>query len=202
VLAPLALAAAATATAQDDELLAARTKGRADAPVTIYEMSDFQCPWCARFALETLPLLEREYVATGRARFVYIHFPLSHHRNAVPAAELAMCGARQGRFWQLHDLLFRHQARWQDLEEPGSYFLALGDSAGVDREALVACLRSGATRELIRRDAAAALRSGARSTPAFYIEGGLLAGAQPLGVFRRILDSIIRERTRGPRPRR
>jgi len=187
---PLVLGAAARTPAQDD-LIGARSKGSPDAPVTVYEMSDFQCPWCGRFARETLPLIEREYVATGRVRIVFVNLPLPMHRNAVPAAELAMCAARQGRFWPVHDLLFRHQERWSDLQQPGSVFLALGDSAGARREELVECLRSGATRALVERDARGAHRSGARSTPTFYIEGALMSGAQPIAVWRQVLDSVI-----------
>jgi protein-disulfide isomerase len=159
-------------------------------------MSDFQCPWCARFARETLPILEREYITTGRVRLIFVNFPLPNHRNAVPAAELAMCGARQGKFWELHDLLFRTQERWSNLEQPGSYFLALGDSARADRDALAECLRSGATREIVRADAAGSIRSGARQTPSFYIEGGLLEGAAPIESFRQVIDSILRGRSR------
>jgi len=185
--------------AKQDDLHATRTKGSPTAPVTVYEMSEFQCPFCADFALQTMPVLDREYVQTGKVRFVWVNLPLSYHRNASPAAELAMCGARQGRFWQLHDLLFRNQRRWAGLREPGSYFLSLGDSAGANRDSLATCLRDGAVRALVRADAEGAVRSGARSTPTFYIEGGLLVGAQPIEVFRAVLDSIVRVRTPGLR---
>jgi protein-disulfide isomerase len=194
VLAALATAAgpAAQGAAQQDQLLAARSKGRPTAPVTMYEISDFQCPFCAEFALETMPALEREYVASGKVRVVYVNFPLPMHRNAVPAAEVAMCAARQGKFWPMHDLLFRTQGRWQGLAEPGSYFLALGDSVGADRDSLTACVRDGAVRALVRSDAEGAVRSGAHSTPTSYIEGVLVVGAQPVEVFRGVLDSIVR----------
>lgn len=194
------LAGTAARPAAQDDLRAARTKGRPDAPVTIYEMSDFQCPWCARFALETWPALEREYVATGRVRVTFVNFPLPMHPNAGPAAELALCAARQDRFWPIHDLLYRHQERWKDLREPGTYFLGLADSAGVARTPLVACLRSGAVRDLVRQDAEGAARSGAQSTPTFYIEGGLLVGAHPIEVFREVLDSIISAKSASRRP--
>ena len=117
------------------------------------------------------------------------------HPNAVPAAELAMCAARQQKFWQVHDLLFRNQARWETLREPGVFFLALGDSAGANRDQLVECLRSGAMRSVVRSDAEGSVRSGARSTPSFYIEGALVEGAQPIELFRQVLDSIIRVKT-------
>lgn len=201
VLAAVGLVAGPVAhgVANQDDLHATRTKGSSTAPVTVYEMSDFQCPFCADFALQTMPVLDREYVQTGKVRFIWVNLPLSYHKNAVPAAELAMCGARQGRFWQLHDLLFRNQRRWAGRAEPGSYFLSLGDSAGANRDSLAACLRDGAVRALVRADAEGAVRSGARSSPTFYIEGGLLVGAQPIEVFRAVLDSIVRVKTPGPR---
>jgi protein-disulfide isomerase len=186
----------AEGTAQDD-LRAARTKGSASATVTIYEMSDFQCPFCAQWVRQTLPALEREYVATGKVKLVFVNFPLPMHPNAEPAAELAMCAARQGRFWQIHDLLFHHQEDWEQLAEPGTYFLALGDSAGTDRDALVQCLRAGATRELVRADAEGSTRSGATGTPSFYVEGGLMRGVIPITIFRQVLDSIIRVKAPG-----
>src|SRR5213595_3987416 len=141
VLAGAALLILASGATQSDPL-AARAKGRSDAPVTVYEMSDFQCPYCREFALGTLPLLEREYIEPGKVRFVYINLPLSSvHRNAASAAEVAMCAARQQRFWPMHDLLFRHQDQWAALASPREYLLALGDSAGLDRTRLAGCGR-------------------------------------------------------------
>jgi len=185
------LAAPAAATAQDP--LAGRTRGSARAPVTVYEMSDFQCPYCRRFALETFPALDSAYVATGKVRWAFVNFPLtSIHANALAAAETAVCAARQGAFWRMHDLLYRYQEVWAPLKEPGAFFLSLADSAKISRPALLACVRSPATEQTIREEAQGAERSGATSTPSFYIEGGLLAGAHPVGVFRQVLDSILK----------
>jgi protein-disulfide isomerase len=179
--------------------LAARTMGRADAPVTVYEMSDFQCPYCREFALSTMPLLEREYIQAGKVRFVYINLPLSSlHKNAATAAAVALCAARQERFWPMHDLLFRHQQQWAALASPRAYLLALGDSAGLDSARLTQCVASGATAAEVARDAERARRSGATSTPTFYIEGALLEGAAPASVFRAALDSIYRSKTATP----
>lgn len=181
--------------------LDARSAGRPDAPVTVYEMSDFQCPYCRSFALTTLPLLEREYVAPGKVRLVFINLPLPNlHPNATAAAQAALCAARQNKFWALHDLLFRHQDDWANLSQPTPYFLALGDSAGLDRGRFATCVRTGATAAEVRADAESARRSGAQSTPTFYIEGGLLEGAAPIEVFRAVLDSIYRGKTRPPPP--
>src|SRR5438034_11792063 len=128
---------------QAPDPLAARTKGRPDAPVTVYEMSDFQCPYCREFALGTMPLLEREYVQTGKVRLVYINLPLTTlHANAARAAELAVCAARQGKFWPMHDLLFQRQDGWASRKDAGPYFLALADTAGLVRGDVVRCLNS------------------------------------------------------------
>jgi protein-disulfide isomerase len=178
--------------------LAARTKGSAQAPVTVYEMSDFQCPFCKQHADQTWPQLEKEYVATGKVRWIFINFPLSMHRNAAPAAEFAMCAAREGKFWPAHDLLFRRQKVWAELPNTGTYFLGLADSLKLPREKLRSCLETGATRQEIRDDAAGAMKSGAHSTPTFYIEGGMMAGALPVEVWRPILDSVYRAKTGRP----
>lgn len=176
--------------------LSARTKGSGRAPVTVYEMSDFQCPFCRRFALETFPTLEAEYVKTGKVRWVFINFPLvSIHPNAEPAAEVAMCAARQGKFWPVHDLLYRNQPSWAPLKEPAEYFLTLADSAALDRKAFRDCLVAGTTRGEVESDAQTAVREGARSTPSFLIEGRMMTGAYPADVFRTILDSIYATKT-------
>ena len=175
----------------------ARVMGKADAPVTIYEMSDFQCPFCRRHALETLPVLEREYIETGKVRYVFINFPITEiHPNALPAAELGICAARQQKFWPLHNLLFRLQKAWAPLQNPEAALLSLADSAGMNREATLACLADTTVAAAVEAEAVASVRTGANATPSFYIEGGLLVGAQPIEVFRPILDSIVAERSR------
>jgi protein-disulfide isomerase len=185
---------ASVAAAQADPL-AARSKGDPQAPVTVYEMGDFQCPACRQFALSTFPLVEREYITTGKVRWVFVHYPLtSIHANAAPAAQAATCAAQQGKFWPMHDLLYARQAEWADLDDPTIYLLALAEEAGVHRPTFVACARSDAARREVEADAARSLRAGARSTPSFYIEGGLVRGAAPIATFRHVLDSIYRSK--------
>jgi protein-disulfide isomerase len=191
----LLVVAALAAPLRAQDPMAARTKGSPTAPVTVYEMSDFQCPYCARFALTIFPTLETEYIATGKVRWIFVNFPLPMHDNAVSAAQVAMCAAKQNKFWPVHDLLFRNQQVWAPLEAPGEYLLTFADSASLDRAAFQECLTTGATRAAIESDAKAAVNSGAKSTPSFYIEGGIMAGAQPVTVFRPILDSIYAVKT-------
>jgi len=185
---------AGTTTDSTTSPLAGRMRGSATAPVTVYEMSDFQCPYCREFAVTTFPAIDSAYVATGRVRWPFVNFPLtSIHPNAVAAAEVALCAAQQGGFWRVHDLLYQHQEVWAPLKQPAAFFLTLADSAKLSKPALLGCLQSPSTEGAIRTDAQGAQRSGANSTPTFYIEGGLLVGAQPLAVFRQVLDSILKE---------
>lgn len=177
--------------------LAGRIRGSASAPVTVYEMSDFQCPYCREFALNTFPAIDSAYVSTGRVRWAFVNFPLTNiHHNAAAAAEVALCAAQQGGFWRVHDLLYQHQDVWAPLKEPAPFFLTLADSAKLSKPTMLACLQSPSTEDVIRADAQGASRSGAESTPSFYIEGGLLVGAQPLAVFRQVLDSILKTKGR------
>jgi len=202
IIAAVLMLSAGTAYAQTGgtpDPLASRTKGSPKAPVTVYEMSDFQCPFCRRFALETFPAIDKEYIAAGKVRWVFINFPLtSVHPNAVPAAELALCAAQQNAFWPIHDLLYQHQEKWAPMKEAEPFLLGLADSAKLDHKKVLACLEAPSTRSTVQADAEGSSRSGAQSTPSFYIEGGLLTGAQPLPLFRHILDSIYT--TKQPHP--
>lgn len=173
--------------------LSARTKGSPTAPIVVYEMSDFQCPFCRRHAVEVFPTLEEEYVRTGKVRWVFINYPLtSIHPNAVPAASFAMCAARHGKFWQAHDLLFVHQETWGPLKNPAPFLMTLVDSLKLPRAPMTSCLQKQETVAQIKSDAEGAVKSGAQSTPTFYIEGALVVGAQPPQLFRIVLDSIYR----------
>lgn len=183
---------------QTGDPLAARSKGHPDAPVTVYEMADFQCPACRVFSVTVLPTLEREFVETGKVRWIFINLPLtSIHPNAMAAAEVAVCAGRQDRFWATHDLLFKQQDDWARLPEPRTVLIALAQRAGADRTKLLACVNGGTARPEVELDAQRAVRTGARATPSFYIEGGLLEGAPyTADPMRRVLDSVYAARTR------
>jgi protein-disulfide isomerase len=179
-----------------DNLLKQRAKGSPQAPVTVYEMSDFQCPYCRRHAVETFPALEKRFVETGKVRWIFVNFPItSLHANAVAAAEFAMCAAQQDRFWPIHDLIYEHQEDWARLSDPTPYLLSLADSIRLPRASLRTCLEQGEGLAIVKRDAEGAARAGANSTPTFYIEGGLLVGAVPAEPFAKILDSIYTAKT-------
>jgi protein-disulfide isomerase len=180
-----------------DLFLAERTVGDSRAPVTIWEVSDFQCPFCRDFWRDVLPALEREYVRPGKVRLVYVNSPIPElHPNARRAHEFAMCAAREKRFWPYHDLLYRHQQDWARLPDPAPYFRGLADSAGVSPRAIGQCLESKAMERLVTAEAEGARRAGISSTPSFLIEGTLIRGTFPLKQWRPILDSIYAARVR------
>jgi protein-disulfide isomerase len=176
--------------------LASRSLGSRAAPITVYEMSDFQCPYCRRHAIETFPTLQREYIATGKVRWVFLNLPItSLHPNAAAAAQFAMCAANAGKFWPVHDLLFKYQETWAPLKDPAPFLITLADSAGIPRATMLQCLQGPAARQAVESDAAGAERAGASRTPSFYVEGGMIEGAYPIDVFRQVLDSIYRLKT-------
>ncbi|MEO8030015.1 MAG: DsbA family protein [Gemmatimonadota bacterium] len=175
-----------------DPMLDSRTIGDVHAPVTVYEMSDFQCPWCRRHVLESWPAIQKEYVSTGKVRFIFINFPLTQlHPNAAAAAEFAMCAAKSNGFWKIHDLLYQYQDKWAPLQNPAPFLLSLADTAKLPRKAIEACLTSGEMKEVVQADAEGAAHAGARSTPSFLTEGGIVAGFLPIEKWRPILDTLI-----------
>ncbi len=189
---------AAAPPAQLDPMLEARTKGEPNAPIWVFEVTDFQCPFCLQFFEETLPTLEEEYIRTGKIRLTFMNLPLIQlHPNTAEAHELAMCAASQDQFWPIHDRLFETQTVWGPLDDPTPHFMLLADSLDLNREALDHCIRSGAVRSVVAADVQVAIRSKLNSTPTFIIEGGVLQGAVPIEDWRPILDSIYTAKTGG-----
>ncbi len=166
---------------------AARIQGNPSATVWIVEISDFQCPYCKEWHDSTYAKVKREFIDTGKARFAYINYPISTHRNAMPAAEAAMCSAAQGKFWPMHDALFNSQERWEVLPNPASMIDSIATSVGVDAQAMRGCVTRHATRPLIQADAERSQDAGVNSTPTFLVNGKTLLGAQPIESFRRAI---------------
>ena len=179
-----------------DLLIDQRSKGSPSAPIAVFEMSDFQCPFCRQHAMGTFPELDRRYIETGKVRWTFVNFPIPQlHANATTAAEFAMCAARLNQFWPVHDLIFKYQNSWKSLSDPAPFLITLADSARIRRQDILPCLVQGLTRELVKNEAEEVARVGIQSTPTFVIEGKLLRGAAPLEVFVGILDSIYAAKT-------
>lgn len=175
----------------------ARIAGDTAAPVWMVEVSDFQCPFCARFHSESYSHIRKEYIATGRVKLAYVNFPLPMHANAFPAAEASMCAGAQGRFWQMHDALFRTQATWSEQPTSVTMFDTLAVSAGVKLPGFQQCMRDHVMRGIVQQDMDRGKESGVRSTPTFFIGDTAILGAQPVEVFRRVLDTALARAARG-----
>jgi len=189
-----------TAAAQN-RLMSQRTKGDPEAPITIYEITDFGCPWCREFVRLTLPSIEREYIETGKAKLIFVNLPTpSLHPNSPAAHEFAMCAAQQDRFWPVHDLIYEHQADWATLEDTRDFFTLLADSAGLDMDALNTCFDTGSVRWIVQQEAESVAQQGEiSSTPTFIMETVMLAGYFPIEEWRPVLDSLFAEKTGGDR---
>jgi len=168
----------------------ARIQGRAEAPLWIVEISDFQCPFCAEWHENTYGQLKREFIDSGKARFAYVNLPLPSHANAWPAASAAMCAGLQGKFWQMHDALFSRQLSWASEPTPGPLFEKLASKAGIDASAMSSCIASKQMLPLIQADYDRAVQGGVNSTPTFLVGGVILSGAHPIENFRRVIDSL------------
>ncbi|MDP3697991.1 MAG: thioredoxin domain-containing protein [Nanoarchaeota archaeon] len=163
-----------------------KVKGDKDAPVTIVEWSDFECPFCARFYEQTLPSIEEEYIKTGKVKFVYAHFPLGFHANAQKAAEAAECAGEQGKYWEMHDLLFA-----QGVQGGAAGFKQYAKNLGLNTAKFDACLDSGAMAAEVQKDMADGAAVGIQGTPGFLINGKLVSGAQPFAVFKQVIDAEL-----------
>jgi protein-disulfide isomerase len=159
----------------------AAVKGPSDAWVTIVEVSDFQCPFCGRVN-PTLKQIQEKY--GNDVRFVFKHNPLSFHPRAMPAAVAAECAKEQGKFWEMHDKMFANQQQLEDANLEG-YAKEIGVDVGKWKQ----CYTAAPNRGDIQNDQRTAMTLGANGTPAFFINGRFLSGAQPFPAF----DALVGE---------
>lgn len=179
----------------------ARVKGDSAAPIRIVEISDFQCPYCARFYEDSWPAIDSLYVRSGIARYLWISFPNSTHPRAWPAVEAAFCAGAAGRFWPMHDILFERTDDWTVAADPVELFTRWAEEIGVDGASFAACLRNDVTAPLQVADYDSAVRSGITSTP-FFVVGDSIAirGTVSTEQFRSAVDSVLAARgLEGPR---
>lgn len=170
----------------------ARSRGRVDAPIRIVEISDFECPFCARFYEDAYRAIDSIYVRSGTARYVWISFPNSTHSRAWSAIEAAFCAGAAGRFWDMHDLLFERRDDWVGSSDPNALFRGWATDIGLDGDSFAECLRNDQTAPLQVRDYESALRAGVTSTPFFVIGDSVaIRGSVPLETFRSAVDSVL-----------
>ena len=173
--------------------------GDPNAPITIIEFSDFQCPFCARFHIQTLPLILEEYIEQGKVKLVFRDFPIqSIHPNALPASVAAECANEQGRFKEMHDMLFDNQNKWnsQDTSDALSLFSQYATNIQLEQETFDSCLTNGKYIDEIKKDLDDGREYGVSGTPGFFVgndEIGYveLKGAQPFESFKKIIDAQL-----------
>jgi len=165
------------------------TKGQPNAPIEMIEFSDFQCPFCQR-AHATVEQVLATY--GDRIRFVYRHYPVQGHAAAKPAAEASECAKEQGKFWPFHDRLFANTSKLSDAD-----LKAHAAAVGVDTATFNACVDSHKYRSVVEADARDGDAVGVNGTPAFYINGRMISGAQPFEVFKKLIDDELQRKAHG-----
>lgn len=170
-------------------------KGNADAPVTIIEFSDFQCPYCSRFAAETAPQIQQEYIDEGIVRLGYRHAAY-HEGEAFAAAEATECAADQDAFWDYHDLLIDHLVVEGRSDFPNEVLMQYATDLDLDAKMFNTCLETGKYAELVRQETQeSATVFGIGGTPSFLVNGQLLVGAQPYEAFSQAIEAAREEET-------
>ncbi len=168
--------------------------GRPDAPLTMIEFTDYQCPYCRRFTQQTFPALKRAFIDTGKLRFVSRDLPLKMHQHAFQAAQAARCAGEQDHYWTFREVVFANDKRLGR-----DALLGYAQDMNIDMDAFRGCLDSDRYRKEIERDIADAQAIGATGTPTFVlgktsaerIEGLRLVGALPFASFERQIKSLL-----------
>lgn len=166
------------------------TKGNNKAPVTLIEFSDFHCSFCRKFWKQTLPLIEEKYFNAGKAKFVYRHLAILG-KPSVAAAQAAECGGEQGKFWEYHDKLFGSAG--SPLAFTNGKLKGYAKELGLKSQDFNQCLDSGKYFKKVDGETATAAFLGARGTPAFFLNGQLIAGAQPFEVFEAAIEKELKK---------
>ncbi|MBR9678484.1 MAG: DsbA family protein [Nanoarchaeota archaeon] len=164
-------------------------KGSANAPVTIVEFSDFECPFCARFYEQTMGLIDENYIQTGKVKLVFRDFPLAFHENAQKASEAAECADEQGKFWEYHDSLFENQGEWSSIGV--NKFKEYAQELGLNTEKFDACLDSGKYASEVQKDLSDGQGYGVSGTPTFFVNGIKIVGAQPYSAFQQLIEQEL-----------
>jgi len=161
-------------------------KGDKNAPVTIIEFSDYECPFCTRFYTQTLAQIQKEYIDTGKVKFVYRDFPLGFHQNAQKAAEAAECAGEQDRYFDMHDKLFEN-----GVAGGVASFKKFAGQIGLNQGDFDNCLDSGEMTSEVKKDFQDGQSYGVSGTPAFFVNGKLISGAQPFSAFKQMIDAEL-----------
>lgn len=163
-------------------------KGNPEAPITIVEYSDFQCPACASFHPVVQQLLEE---MDDQVKFVYRHYPLRQiHSNAQLAAQAAEAAGMQDKFFEMHDLLFENQRSWSNLSDPTEHFTDYAQQLELDTERFLKDLTSRAAQTTVSEHYSSGTSSGVRGTPSFYVNGQKITNPQSVAAFKAAIEQI------------
>lgn len=167
--------------------------GNMDAPVTIIEYSDFQCPFCGLFYVKVEPLVKEDYIAAGKARLVYRHFAFLGSESRA-AAEASECAKDQGKFWKFHDFLFNSELK-DNRENNGnlnrSLFMSIASDLDLDQNAFSSCLDSGKYAQKIKDDFLFGQKAGVKATPTTFINGQKVEGMLPYSDFKAVIEQAL-----------
>jgi len=161
-------------------------KGKKEAPVTIVEFSDYECPFCERFYSQTYGQINEKYIKTGKVKLIFRDFPLGFHANAQKAAEAAECAGKQGKYYKMHDKLFE-----EGVKGGVDSYKEFAKEIGADTDKFDDCLDSGEMESEVKKDMLDGQKYGVQGTPAFFINGKLISGAQPLPVFEQLIEAEL-----------
>lgn len=148
-------------------------KGNPEAAVTVIKYSDYQCPACGFYYNNLGEIIQRDYINTGKIKFVYHEFPLDSHQHAVAAGEAARCAGDQGQYWQMHNMLFTNQAQWSPLSNVRNVFSGYAGQLGLNRADFDACMANGTHNAAIVAAGESSMAAGAQATPTFSVNGTL-----------------------------
>lgn len=167
-------------------------KGNATSTVTVVEYSDFQCPACAAY----FPLVKRIVLENiNNIRFVYRHFPLSQHQNALPASYASEAAGKQGKFWEMYDLIFTNHDIWENSTTSREIFTEYAQKLGLDMNKYSIDVDSKEIKDKIDLDMNGGLKAKIDSTPSFYINGNKIQNPQSYEEFKKLIDEAIKKTT-------
>ena len=173
-------------------------KGDKNAPITIIEFSDYECPFCKRSYDNVITQIDKEYISKGKVRLVFRDYPLPFHKKAIPAAIAANCAGEQGKYWEVHDFMFEDQKTNLEI----STIIDSAGDLGLNKAKFQACINDKSKEKEITKDIEDGQKYGVRGTPSYFIgkttdgdemTGTFIRGAQPYIVLKELIEKHLKE---------